>query len=172
MAASVLALLAYIGGATVPQLVPGSCSIKKVPFQVLQTESVPPPAPPAGAKWPGQSVVVDSGCSVSVFDSADKFAALRLNPSKTYLQTADKSERIFDSRGTVVLPTMNGTGDYQPLVITGKHATSICAPGFHNLLSVSDVDHRLLSGRSSCIRQEKLLHRDRAWHESAYNADW
>jgi hypothetical protein len=101
LTASVLALLAYIGGATVPQLVPGSYTIKKVPF--LQTESIPPPAPPAGAKW--QSVVVDSGCSVSVFDSADKFAALY--PSKTYLQTADKSERIFDSRGTVVLPAMN-----------------------------------------------------------------
>jgi hypothetical protein len=127
--ASVLALLAYIGGATVPQLVPGSYNIKKVPF--LQTESAPPPAPPAGSKW--QSMVVDSGCSVSVFDSPDKLAALY--PSKTYLQTADKSERIFDKRGTVVLPTMNGTGDYQPLVI--KHA--ICAPGFHNLLSVSDV---------------------------------
>jgi hypothetical protein len=98
LTASVLALLAYIGGATVPQLVPGSYTIKKVPF--LQFESIPPPAPPAGAKW--QSVVVDSGCSVSVstssFDSADKFAALY--PSKTYLQTADKSERIFDSRGT------------------------------------------------------------------------
>jgi hypothetical protein len=129
LTASVLALIAYIGGATVPQLVPGSYSVKKVPF--LQTESAPPPAPPAGAKW--QSIVVDSGCSVSVFDSPDKFAALY--PSKTYLQTADKSERIFDSRSTVVLPTVNATGEYQPLVI--KHA--ICAPGIHNLLSVSDV---------------------------------
>jgi hypothetical protein len=71
LTASVLALLAYIGGATVPQLVPGSYSIKKVPF--LQTESAPPPAPPAGTKW--QSIVVDGGCSVSVFDSPDKFAA-------------------------------------------------------------------------------------------------
>ena len=129
LTAAAIALMASFGGASIPQLVPGSYSVKRVPY--LQSSGQPLPVPPAGTQW--SSVVVDSGCSVSVFDSPDKFRALY--PSKTYLQTADKSQRIFDQRGTVVLPAVDHSGTYSPLVV--KHA--ICGPGFHNLLSVSDV---------------------------------
>ena len=129
LTAAAVALMASFGGASVPQLAPGSYNVKRVPY--LQSTGQNLPVPPSGTRW--SSVVVDSGCSVSVFDSADKFRALY--PSKTYLQTADKSQRIFDQRGTVVLPAVDHHGAYRPLVV--KHA--ICGPGFHNLLSVSDV---------------------------------
>ena len=104
LTAAAFALMAGFGG-SVPQLVPGSYAVKRLPG--MQSAGDAPPPPPPGMKW--KSVVVDSGASISLFDDAEKFSAL--HPSRTYVQTADKSQRLFDQRGTVVLPATEGEAD-------------------------------------------------------------
>ena len=154
LTAAALALMASFGGASVPQLVPGSYSVKRVPY--LQT-SQHLPVPPNGTQW--SSVVVDSGCSVSVFDSPDKFRALY--PSKTYLQTADKSQRIFDQRGTVVLPAVDHTG-FGQICFHPVQSIRRCMVRFRRR-SISLQTHMLRPSSRHCHRRRSCIALQEHW---------
>jgi hypothetical protein len=85
---------------------------------------------PGVCGMPGIVVYVLTDCTAGVIMAANAVV------SWLWQSKGVQVERLAEQqRGTVVLPAVDHSGAYSPLVV--KQA--ICGPGFHNLLSVSDV---------------------------------